>query len=238
MPQLVNQRDFIFPAKGIEGQLHIKASVLTDGNRVGACHGLAKAEDGIASSLLFPYRAARHNHGRETVLVGLGISFALVNIRFIALNALLQRSDSLGELLQDLILQRILAARSSFSPWSTPALISSASVDSASERMCQHFENTHRSYSPSISGKRKEHQRYFYQVGWSFYYPCPSPADAPASIRPWLALTNPLYSPFPGHFSSLSSCHVHSSSCSKSFGEPIRYSIFEETVKFGKNAPA
>lgn len=68
--------------------------------------------------------------------------------------------------------------------------------------------------------------------------PCPSPADAPASIRPWLALTNPLYSPFPGHFSSLSSCHAHSSSCSKSFGEPIRYSIFEETVKFGKNAPA
>ena len=44
MPQLVNQRDFIFPAEGIEGQLHIKASVLTDGNRVGACHGLAKAE--------------------------------------------------------------------------------------------------------------------------------------------------------------------------------------------------
>lgn len=60
----------------------------------------------------------------------------------------------------------------------------------------------------------------------------------PASIRPWLALTNPLYGPFPGHFSSLSSCHAHSSSCSKSFGEPIRYSIFEETVKFGKNAPA
>ena len=98
--------------------------------------------------------------------------------------------------------------------------------------------HTHRSYSPSISGKRKEHQRYFCQVGWSFYYPCPSPADAPASIRPWLALTNPLYSPFPGHFSFLSSCHAHSSSCSKSFGEPIRYSIFEETVKFGKNTPA
>lgn len=77
--------------------------------------------------------------------------------------------------------------------------------------MCQHFENTHRSYSPSISGKRKERQRYFCQVGWSFYYPCPSPADAPASIRPWSALTNPLYSPFPGHFSSLSSCHAHSS---------------------------
>lgn len=70
------------------------------------------------------------------------------------------------------------------------------------------------------------------------FYPCPSPADAPASIRPWLALTNPLYSPFPGHFSPLSSCHAHSSSCSKSFGESIRYSIFEETVKFGKNAPA
>lgn len=92
--------------------------------------------------------------------------------------------------------------------------------------------------SPSISGKRKERQRYFCQVGWSFYYPCPSPADAPASIRPWLALTNPLYSPFPGHFSFLSSCHAHSSSCSKSFGESIRYSIFEKTVKFGKNAPA
>ena len=103
--------------------------------------------------------------------------------------------------------------------------------------MCQHFEDTHRSYSPSISGKRKEHQRYFCQVGWSFYYPCPSPADAPASIRPWLALANPLYSPFPGHFSSLSSCHVHSSSHSKSFGESIRYSIFEKTVKFGKNVP-
>lgn len=104
--------------------------------------------------------------------------------------------------------------------------------------MCQHFENTHRSYSPSISGKRKEHQRYFCQVGWSFYYPCPSPADAPASIRPWLALANPLYSPFPGHFSSLSSCHAHPSSYSKSFSEPIRYSIFEKTVKFGKNMPA
>lgn len=104
--------------------------------------------------------------------------------------------------------------------------------------MCQHFENTHRRYSPSISGKRKEHQRYFCQVGWRFYYPCPSPADAPASIRPWLALANPLYSPFPGHFSALSSCHVHSSLCSKSFGESIRYSIFEKTVKFGKNIPA
>ena len=104
--------------------------------------------------------------------------------------------------------------------------------------MCQHFENTHRRYSPSISGKRKEHQRYFCQVGWSFYYPCPSPADAPASIRPWLALANPLYSPFPGHFSALSSCHVHSSLCSKSFGESIRYSIFEKTVKFGKKIPA
>lgn len=104
--------------------------------------------------------------------------------------------------------------------------------------MCQHFENAHRRYSPSISGKRKEHQRYFCQVGWSFYYPCPSPADAPASIRPWLALTNPLYSPFPEHFSSLSTYHAHSSSCSKSFSESIRHSIFEETVKSGKNMPA
>ena len=86
MPQLMNQRDLIFPAEGIEGQLHIKASVLTDGNRVGACHGLAKTEDGIAGSLLFPYRAARHKHRREAVLVGLDISFALVNIRMIALN--------------------------------------------------------------------------------------------------------------------------------------------------------
>ena len=69
-------------------------------------------------------------------------------------------------------------------------------------------------------------------------YALPRLADAPASIRPWLALANPLYSPFPGHFSSLSSCHVHSSSHSKSFGESIRYSIFEKTVKFGKNSPA
>ena len=103
--------------------------------------------------------------------------------------------------------------------------------------MCQHFENTHRSYSPSISGKRKEHQRYFCQVGWSFYYPCPSPADAPASIRPWLALANPLYSPFPEHFSSLSSCHAHSSSCSKSFGESIRHSIFEKLLNPAKMRP-
>ena len=75
MPQLMNQCDLIFPAEGVEGQLHIEATVLTDGNRIGACHGLAKAEDGIAGSLLFSYPAARHNHGRETVLVGLGISF-------------------------------------------------------------------------------------------------------------------------------------------------------------------
>lgn len=100
--------------------------------------------------------------------------------------------------------------------------------------MCQHFENTHRSYSPSISGKRKEHQRYFCQVGWSFYYPCPSPADAPASIRPQLALTNPLYSPFPGHPSSLSSCRVHSSSCSKSFGEPIGISFLKKLLNSAK----
>ena len=89
-----------------------------------------------------------------------------------------------------------------------------------------------------IARQAERAYRHFCQVGWSFYYPCPSPADAPASIHPWLALTNPLYSPFPGHSSSLSSCHIHSSSCSKSFGELIRYSIFEETVKFGKNAPA
>ena len=44
MPQLMNQRDLIFPAEGVEGQLHIEATVLTDGNRIGACHGLAKAE--------------------------------------------------------------------------------------------------------------------------------------------------------------------------------------------------
>ena len=44
MPQLMNQCDLIFPAEGVEGQFHIEASVLADGNRVGACHGLAKAE--------------------------------------------------------------------------------------------------------------------------------------------------------------------------------------------------
>lgn len=86
MPQLMNQRDLIFPAEGVEGQFHIEATVLTDGNRVGACHGLAKPEDGIAGSLLFSYRAARHKHRGEAVLVGLDISFALVNIRMIALN--------------------------------------------------------------------------------------------------------------------------------------------------------
>lgn len=85
MPQLMNQRDLIFSAEGVEGQFHIEATVLTDGNRIGACHGLAKAKNGIAS-LLFPYRAARHKHRREAVLVGLDISFALVNIRMIALN--------------------------------------------------------------------------------------------------------------------------------------------------------
>ena len=71
MPQLMNQRDLIFSAEGVEGQFHIGASVLADGNRVGACHGLAKAKNGIAGSLLFPYRAARHNHRGEAVLVGL-----------------------------------------------------------------------------------------------------------------------------------------------------------------------
>ena len=86
MPQLMNQRDLIFSAEGVEGQFHIEASVLADGNRIGACHGLAKAKNGIAGSLLFPYRAARHKHRREAVLVGLDISFALVNIRLIALN--------------------------------------------------------------------------------------------------------------------------------------------------------
>ena len=89
MPQLMNQRDLIFPAEGVEGQLHIKTAVLTDGNRIGACHGLAEAKDRIAGGFLFSYRAARHNHRREAVLVGLGISFALANIRPIALNALL-----------------------------------------------------------------------------------------------------------------------------------------------------
>lgn len=90
MPQLVNQRDLIFPTEGIEGQLHVKATVLSDGNRLWACHGLAKAEDGIAGGLLFSYCAARHKHRREAVLVGLGVSFALVNICLIALNALFQ----------------------------------------------------------------------------------------------------------------------------------------------------
>ena len=111
MPQLMNQCDLIFSAEGIEGQLHVKATVLTDGNRLWACHGLAKAEDGIADGLLFPYRAARHNHRREAVLVGLGIPFSLVNIRTIALNALLQRFDFLRKLLQNLILQRIALAQ-------------------------------------------------------------------------------------------------------------------------------
>ena len=70
MPQLMNHRDLIFSAEGVEGQFHIEASVLADGNRIGACHGLAKAKNGIADSLLFPYRAARHKHRREAVLVG------------------------------------------------------------------------------------------------------------------------------------------------------------------------
>ena len=100
--------------------------------------------------------------------------------------------------------------------------------------MCQHFENTHRSYIPasgkSINGISAKSAGAFTTLSVS--------GRRPASIRPRLALTNPLYSPFPGHFSSLSSCHVHSSSCRKSFGEPIRYSIFEKTVKFGKNTPA
>ena len=33
----------------------------------------------------------------------------------------------------------------------------------------------------------------------AFTTPCPSPADAPASIRPWLARINPLRCPFPDH---------------------------------------
>ena len=52
MPQLMDQRDLIFPAEGVEGQLHIKTAVLTDGNRIGACHGLAEAKDGIAGGFL------------------------------------------------------------------------------------------------------------------------------------------------------------------------------------------
>ena len=111
MPQLMNQCDLIFPAEGVEGQLHIEATVLTDGNRIGACHGLAKPENSIAGGLLFSYRAARHKHRREAVLVGLGISFSLVNIRTIALNALLQRFDFLRKLLQNLILQSIALAQ-------------------------------------------------------------------------------------------------------------------------------
>ena len=66
--------------------------------------------------------------------------------------------------------------------------------------MCQHFENTHRRYSPSISGKRKEHQRYFCQVGWRFYYPCPSPADAP----PPYVLGQPSLTLYIAHFPDIS----------------------------------
>jgi len=85
MPQLMNHRDLIFSAEGVEGQFHIEVSVLADGNRIGACHGLAKAKNGIAGSLLFPYRAARHKPERSRPRWA-DISFALVNIRMIALN--------------------------------------------------------------------------------------------------------------------------------------------------------
>ena len=63
--------------------------------------------------------------------------------------------------------------------------------------MCQHFENTHRSYSPSISGKRKRASTSISAKSAGALLPCPSPADAPASIRPWLALLTLYIAHFP-----------------------------------------
>lgn len=57
MPRLVHQHNFILPSEGVEGPLHIKATALPDGNRIGACHRLHASSKEAANGMhkLFPY---------------------------------------------------------------------------------------------------------------------------------------------------------------------------------------
>ena len=57
MPRLVHQHNFVFPSEGVEGPLHIKATALPDGNRIGACHRLHASSKEAANGIckLFPY---------------------------------------------------------------------------------------------------------------------------------------------------------------------------------------
>ena len=101
------QGDFVLPAEAVKEQLHIKAAIFTDVDRVRICHGLAESNDGFTGCFLVRYRSSRHYHRREPVLIWQRILSKLSHVSLIALNPLLQRFDLLWELLDDLILQRI-----------------------------------------------------------------------------------------------------------------------------------
>ena len=107
MPQLMLQGDFVLPAEAVKEQLHIKAAIFTDVDRVRICHGLAESNDGFTGCFLVRYRSSRHYHRREPVLIWQRILSKMSHVSLIALNPLLQRFDLLWELLDDLILQRI-----------------------------------------------------------------------------------------------------------------------------------
>ena len=101
------QSDLELSLKRIKGQVHSKAPVLAQRDRLGAGHGFAGGEDGAARGFLVGVDGPLHLHRGEAVLVGMGVLFQPVYIGKIILNILLKPCDLLGQFLADLVLQGV-----------------------------------------------------------------------------------------------------------------------------------
>ena len=111
MAQAADQGDLVLPAQGIEIQLHSKAPIPTQGNGIGVLHGTAGFQNRGACCFLLSIDRALDLHGRESVLVGPGAFLDTLNVVGVPLLPLLQITDFLRELVDNLILQGVSLAQ-------------------------------------------------------------------------------------------------------------------------------
>lgn len=105
------QGQAIFLGEALKEKLHLKAPVLPDDYGVGVGHRLAGVQDCSAGLFLVGIDRALDLHRAEIVFAGVGVILAGSNIGLVPSDALLQRGDLLGKILDNLVLQGVLLAQ-------------------------------------------------------------------------------------------------------------------------------
>ena len=97
--QAADQGDLVLPAQGIEIQLHSKAPIPSQGNRVWTLHGMAGFQDRGACRFLFSIDSPLDLHGTEAVLIRMAADLDTLDVVGVALLPLFQISNLLDLIL-------------------------------------------------------------------------------------------------------------------------------------------